>query len=196
MRRLFSGWAAVHRDASEVQVVEPPLEFLTTTCPQRAVAMVHSTLGSRRFPSDADFGVLAEEGWIPDFNDRDNFLEMVHSQAHYFQRRFFPRFRWFTLHAPAGEFFVIADRAVGWAADGYVDAPPSCLRDPSAYVLAPLSSTIVLVGRHTTDPWRVTPAQVNAVISVWAHDWIAGPTRRTVEAALAARRAALEADPS
>jgi hypothetical protein len=105
--------------------------------------------------------------------------------------RFFPRLRWSTLHAPDGEFFVMADRAVGWAADGYVNAPPSCLRDPSAYVLAPISRNLVLVGRHQTELWNVTPAQVNAVIAVWAHEWIVGPTEQVIASAIAARREAL-----
>jgi hypothetical protein len=59
----------------------------------------------------------------------------------------------------------------------------------NAIVLAPISRSLVLVGRHATDAaWNVTPAQVNAVIACWAHEWIAGPTQSTVEDALNARR--------
>lgn len=144
---------------------------------------------------DADFKDLATHGWRPDFNDRANFLEAVHVQAYYLQVRFFPRLQWFSLHAPKGEFFIIGDRAVGWIADGYVNAPPSWLRSPSAYVLAPLTKTLVLVGRHTTDPWQVTPWQVNQQVAALAHEWIAGPTRQCIDAALVARKAAFEPPP-
>ncbi len=124
-----------------------------------------------------------------DYNDPGNFLESVHIQAYYFQTRFFPRLRWFTLHAPKDEHFVLADRAVGWAADGYVNAPPSSLRDQTAYVLAPISHNLVLVGRYQADPWHVTSAQINTVIAIWASDWIVGPTKQVVARALEARRA-------
>ena len=124
--------------------------------------MIHPVLGKRNWPADTDFDNLVKESWIPDYDDPQNFLESVHIQAYYFQVRFFPRFHWFTLRPPKGDFFVIADRAVGWAADGYVDAPPSCLRDPSAYVLAPISRNLVLVGRHITDPWKSPPLGLTA----------------------------------
>ncbi len=123
--------------------------------------------------------------------DRANFLEGVHVQAYYFQERFFPRLKWSCLYAPKNEYFVIADRAVGWAADGYINAPPSCLRDPSAYVLAPLSRGLTLVGKHSDKKWQVSPGKINAVLACWAHEWIAGPTEATVQSALVARRTAL-----
>lgn len=174
------------------EVVEPPPEgLLSASESQRDVQMVHPRLGCRVFPVGSDFECAVTEGWFPDMRERMNFLEGVHIQAYYFQERFFPRFKWFTLRPPEGEFFVIGDRAVGWAADGYIDAPPSCLRDPSAYVLAPISRNLLLVGRHTFEKWNVTPGRINAVIACWAHNWIAGPTQTTVESALAARRLAL-----
>jgi hypothetical protein len=176
------------------EVVEPPPEgLLKASDSVRDVQMVHPTLGCRIFPAGSKNESAVAEGWFPDMRERMNFLEGVHIQAYYFQERFFPRFKWFTLRPPKGEFFVIADRAVGWAADGYIDAPPSCLRDPSAYVLAPISRNLLLVGRHTTEEWQVTPRRINAVIACWAHDWIAGPTQETVESALEARRLALGA---
>jgi hypothetical protein len=173
-------------------VVEPPPEGLLNGSElQRDVKMCHSTLGSRVFRADDDFEKLQAEGWFPDMHDRANFLESVHIQAYCFQVRFFPRLKWFALHAPRGDFFVIADRAVGWVADGIIDAPPSSLRDPSAYVLAPISRSLLLVGRHTTTEWQVTTGQVNAVMTSWAHERIAGPTQTTVKFALEARAAAM-----
>ena len=47
---------------------------------------------------------------IPDTAESSNFLEVVHIQAYYFQVRWFPRLRWFTLRPPAGQFFIIGDR--------------------------------------------------------------------------------------
>lgn len=193
MQKLETQWAADYVAIRKASLVEPPPDGLLTVAElRRDTQMVHPTMGTKTFPANSDFENLADEGWFPDPSNRENFLEMVHIQAYYFQVRFFPRLRWFRLHAPEGEFFVIADRAVGWSANGYVDAPPNCLRDPSAYVLAPISRSLVLVGRHAADPWHVTPAQVNAVIACWAHEWIAGPTESVVEDALDVRRRAME----
>jgi hypothetical protein len=197
MMQLFSDWARTNRPSQGQQFVEPPPEgLLATTDPKRAIAMTHPMLGTRKWPPDSDFDRLTDEGWTPDYRDPANFLESVHMQAYYFQTRFFPRFHWFTLRPPQGEFFVIADRAVGWAADGFLEAPPSCLRDPSAYVLAPISRDLVLIGRHTTDAWKVAPARINGIIACWAREWIAGPTQGVVEDALSLRRLALEAEAS
>jgi hypothetical protein len=173
------------------ELVEPPPEgLLKATELQRDVQMVHRKLGSRLFLAGSDFEQAALEGWVPDMRDRTNFLEGVHIQAYYFQARFFPRFKWFALHAPREDFFIIADRTVGWVADGFVDEPPNALRYPSAYVLAPICKTLCLVGRHTSDPWCVTPTQINAVVASWSHEWIAGPTEATVRSALENGRAA------
>ena len=173
------------------ELAEPPPEgLLNATESRRDVQMLHPTLGRHLFPAHSDFEQAAREGWFPDMGDRTNFLESVHIQAYYFQVRFFPRLKWFTLRPPQGEFFIVADRPIGWIAEGYLDAPPSSLRHPSAYVLAPICKTLLLVGRHTSEPWLVTPAQINAVMASWAHAWIAGPTEDTVRTALENRRLA------
>jgi hypothetical protein len=188
MQTLMNVWTERGIGRNGKLVESPPDGLVQASELHRDVAMRHPMLGCRVFPAGSDFEHAAAEGWFPDMYERENFLQGVHIQAYYFQVRFFPRFKWFTLRAPEGEFFVIGDRAVGWTADGYTDAPPSCLRDPSAYVLAPISRNLVLVGRHTMGKWLVTPAQINAVIACWAHDWIAGPNQVTVESALEARR--------
>jgi hypothetical protein len=181
----------------DAELVEPPPEgLMNSTESQRDVQMLHPTHGKRLFLAGSDFEQAVREGWFPDMHDRANFLESVHIQAHYFQVRFFPRFKWFALHAPQGGFFIIADRPVGWVADGFIDAPPRSLRHPSAYVLAPVSSTLCLVGRYTTDPWVVTPAQVNAVMASWAQVWIAGPTEATLRSALEDRQLAFASEAS
>jgi hypothetical protein len=148
------------------------------------------SLGNCKFPPDSNFDKRAKNGWLIDFTDFNNLLQAIHLQAYYFQVRWFPYLGWYTLHAPKGHFFIIAG-AVAWAADGYVDAPPSCLRDPSAYVLAPISRELVLVRRHTKDNWNVSLGHINTVIACWAHHWIAGTTKQTVEDAFIARRFAI-----
>ncbi|HET6250250.1 MAG TPA: DUF4238 domain-containing protein [Tepidisphaeraceae bacterium] len=194
MQTLGNFWGEKGFGRNGAVAEPPPKGLLNAVRLPRDVAMRHPTLGRRVFPPGSEMDQAIIDGWHPDMSERANFLEGVHIQAYYFQARFFPRFKWFALHAPKGEFFVIADRAVGWAADGYIDAPPSCLRDPSAYVLAPITKSLVLVGRHKTNAWHVAPSQVNAVVASWAHEWIAGPTRDTVEAALDARRRAFKGD--
>lgn len=189
MKALFNSWSNMQAELTSYDLVEqPPETLLTTTDRNRSVSMKHPKLGNCKFPPESNFDQLAKEGWVIDFNDSDNFLQAVHVQAYYFQVCWFPRLDWYTLHAPKGQFFVIADRAVAWAADGYVDEPPSCLRDPSAYVIAPISRELVLIGRYTKDDWNVSSSHINTIIACCAHYWIAGPTKQTVEDALSARK--------
>jgi hypothetical protein len=168
MRRLFSEWTAEFAKKSDRHFVEPPLE------------------GE---PSDEEVERRMSNMSELDFDDPAVFLRLVHGQAFYFQARFFPRLRWFTLRSPSDEFFIIGDRAVPWGVPPYhFDAPPACLRDPAAFVLAPLSRSLVLVGRNDPAPWEITPAKVNALLAIWSHSWIAGPTESVVTEALEARR--------
>lgn len=191
MQALMESWVKDHLNLAS-EVVEPPPEgLLSGREVVRDIWMLHPEHGRRLFPAHSDIGLLAKTGWYPDMRERSNFLEAVHVQAYYFQARWFPRLKWFTLRAPEGEYFVVADRSVGWAADGFLDAPPSCLRDPSAHVLAPISRNIVLVGRHSSETWQVTAAQINALIACWAHEWVAGPTEATIAAAIEARKIAM-----
>lgn len=130
MRELFNNWASAGLADPDREMIEPPPDgLMAASDPKRDVRMVHPTLGARTFPHGVDLNASVRDGWTPDYNDPANFLESVHIQAYYFQARFFPRLRWFMLRPPEGEFFVLADRAVVWAANGFVDAPPSCLRN-------------------------------------------------------------------
>ncbi len=191
MQTLFADWASTYRGLKDAVLAEsPPDGLLQAKEIHEDHALAHAVHGKQVFPASSDFDALVADGWYPDPTDPATFAQMVHVQAYYFQVRFFPRLKWFMLHAPPEDFFVIADRAVGWVADTVINAPPSALRDPSAYVLAPLSRNLVLVGRHDDSPWSVTPQQVNAVVACWSSEWIAGPTESTVAAALEARRRA------
>lgn len=165
--------------------VEPPPKSLIGVADRaRTVRLLHPTLGETTVEADQDRSSLLDAGWFPDPRDQSNFLEGVHIQAHYFQARWFPRLRWFTLRPPAGDFFIIGDRPVGWGTPDCIDAPPCCLRDPAAFLIAPLSRSLALIGRNNPEPWAVTPGQVNAILAAWSHNWIAGPTASVVGNAL------------
>jgi hypothetical protein len=189
MQRLQVKWAQ-ELGSSTSEIVEPPPDGVSTTTERRRpVRLLHPTLGQRIVSENEDATPLLDAGWFPDPSERANFLEGVHVQAHYFQVRWFPRLRWFTLRPPSGSYFVIGDRSVGWGVPGSLDAPPACLRDPDAFLIAPLSHSLALVGRNSSEPWSVTPAQVNALLAAWSHDWIAGPTHDCVASALLDRGA-------
>ncbi len=185
MQRLEVQWSERFGPLRDVPYAEAPPEGLAGAAERiRPVRLLHPTLGEVTMAADEDLSELLDAGWIPNPRDRSNFLEGVHIQAHYFQVRWFPRLRWFTLRPPSGEFFIIGDRPVGWGVPDCIDAPPSCLRDPSAFLIAPLSRDLVLVGRNDSEPWVLTPRQVNAVLAAWSYDWIAGPTAEVVTKAI------------
>jgi hypothetical protein len=189
IQRLEVEWAAKYGTPFSAPAAEAPPDGLThATTRRRSVRLMHPTLGETILKQSDDPNVLFDAGWMPDPSDRDNFLEGVHIQAYYFQVRWFPRLQWFTLRPPQDDFFIIGDRPVGWGVPGCLDAPPFCLRDPSAFLIAPLTRSLALIGRNDPAPWSVTPAQVNGILTAWSHDWIAGPTSDCVTEALNTRK--------
>lgn len=185
MQRLEVQWSMRFGALLEAPHVEPPPVGLTDVADRtRPVRLLHPTLGETTVVAGQDLSLLLDAGWIPDPRERSNFLEGVHIQAYYLQARWFPRLRWFTLRPPPGEFFIIGDRPVGWGVPDCLDAPPCCLRDPSAFLIAPLSRSLAVVGRNDAEAWTVMPAQVNAILAAWSYDWIAGPTADVVANAL------------
>jgi hypothetical protein len=185
MQRLEVQWSLRFGALLDGPFAEPAPEALTKTADRiRPLQLLHPTLGEMTVPPGQELGILLDAGWIPDPHERSNFLEGVHIQAHYFQVRWFPRLRWFTLRPPPGEFFIIGDRPVGWGVPDCLDAPPCCLREPSAFLIAPLSRSLALVGRNDPNPWAVSPEQVNAILAAWSYDWIAGPTQEIVASVL------------
>ncbi len=186
MQRLEIQWALRFQDLlNSDSVVEPPPSGLIDTAPRvRSVALFHPTLGEKTTEVGEDLSPLLDLGWLPDPRQKENFLEGVHVQSYYFQSRWFPRLKWFTLRPPAGSYFIIGDRPVGWGVPDCLDAPPCCLRDPSAFLIAPLSRELVLVGRNNSEPWEITPREVNHLLARWSYDWIAGPTEGVVAGAL------------
>lgn len=192
MQRLEADWGSRYHPAQSGPMVEPlPPALAELQSRNRTIRLVHPVLGEDREVPSQDADGLLDDGWIPDTSEPANFLELVHMQAYYFQVRWFPRLRWFTLRPPEGEYFVIGDRPVGWGVPECLDAPPCCLRDEAAFLVAPLSRSLALVGRNDSTPWEVTPSQVNGLLAAWSHDWIAGPTERVVDEALRGRRAVI-----
>ncbi|MGB6484023.1 MAG: DUF4238 domain-containing protein [Candidatus Acidiferrales bacterium] len=141
-----------------------------------------------------EFDAYRKRGWKWVLN-RDDYLEMLHVQAWYFQVRHFPRLSWVRLQPPDGEFFITSDRGVAWLVDGLADTPPAALRHWTAQVVAPLTRTVALVGRHITGALNVTPREVNRLTSCLASDWIAGPTIDVVRQALLDRTEVYRAAP-
>lgn len=190
MQRLEADWATRYRPALNDPMAEPPPPALAgLQSRNRSIRLIHPVLGERREVQGQDADELLDDGWIPDTGEPSNFLEGLHIQAYYFQARWFPRLRWFTLRPPEGQYFVIGDRPVGWGVPDCLNAPPCCLRDEAAFLVAPLSRSLALVGRNDSTSWEVTPSQVNALLAAWAHDWVAGPTEDVVAEALRGRRA-------
>ncbi len=192
MQRVEANWATWFRPTLNGPMAEPPPPALATlSARDRSIRLIQPVLGEHREVRAQDADELIDNGWIPDMTEPSNFLESVHIQAYYFQVRWFPRLRWFTLRPPEGQYFVIGDRPVGWGVPYCLDAPPCCLRDDSAFLVAPLSRSLALVGRNDSTPWQVTPRQINTLLAAWAHDWVAGPTEDAVAEALRGRRALL-----
>jgi hypothetical protein len=173
----------------EGEIVEPPPQgFEKIRDRIRPMCLEDPNTGVRReVTSEHEFYSLRRQGWKWIIR-RDDHLEMLHLQAWYFQVRHFPRLSWIRLQPPDGEHFITSDRGVAWLAEGYADTPPAALRHPTAQVVAPLTSTIALVGRHGTDALRVTPRDVNRFVAFAASGWIAGPTCDVVRQALTDRR--------
>jgi hypothetical protein len=135
MQRVETRWAARFEVLLDSPLVEPPPDgLMAAPARRRPVRRVHPI----RLVSEAeDPTSLLDSGWIPDLTERANVLASAHIEAYYFQVRWFPRRRWFTLRPPGGEFFIVGDRPVGWGVPECLDAPPCCLRDSEAFLIAP-----------------------------------------------------------
>lgn len=187
---LEKTWANEWFPGMDVDVVElPPEGFEEIADRARPLCLEDpKTLERREVIDLSEFQEYRSRGWKWILR-RDDHLESLHLQAWYLQVRHFPRLNWVRLDAPLGESFVTSDRGVAWLVDGYADTPPSALRHPEAQVVAPLTRTLVLVGRHQTKRLDVTPRDVNRFVAFAASEWIAGPTRDVVERTLIDRRA-------
>lgn len=140
LQRLEERWCRQLAAESEIMRVEPPPDGLIKMHERRRpVRFIHPQFGQQTLKEDDNPDALLDTGWIPDPTERSNFLEGIHIQAYYFQSRWFPRLHWFTLRPPKNKYFIIGDRPVGWGVPDALDAPPCCLRDPSAFLIAPFA---------------------------------------------------------
>jgi hypothetical protein len=165
----------------------PPLGFEKMRDRLRPLCSEEPGTGVRlEVTTEEEFDAYRERGWKWVLS-RDDHLEMMQIQAWYFQTRHFPRLSWTRLQPPIGEYFITSDRGVAWLVEGIADTPPAALRHKTAQVVAPLTRTIALVGRHETGALNVTTSEVNRLITCLASDWVAGPTSDLVHQALADR---------
>lgn len=189
MRALYQSWIDDMPAHEEMEPGEPPPPgLLEAKAIARLHRMTHPTHGVRDdIPSD-EVDRMRSGGWRLQLN-ADDFLELVHLQAWYFQVRFFPRLKWLALRPPPDEFFIIGDRPVVWGFAGQFDSPPSALRHPAVQLFAPLARSLALFAHHAATPCPdvITPLLVNRIVAGAAHEWIAGPTEIAVRHALSGR---------
>lgn len=189
MRQLYQDWIDDLPDLTDCAVVEPPPPGFEQMVPvTRSHRMEHPALGIRDDVPSEDVEFLRRQGWRF-LLANDDFLELVHLQAWYFQVRFFPRLRWIILDAPRGRHFIVGDRPVVWGFDGAVDAQPRALRHPDVQLFATLTRSLALFAHHPSvpPPRSISYQDVNRVLASAAQDWIAGPTRDVVTEALSWR---------
>lgn len=187
MRSLYEAWLNKH--SITPALVEPPVTGMEKIKPDpRSHRMEHPRFGQRIVPS-GEVDELRAEGWQIRLGQQD-FAELVHLQAWYFQERFFPRLQWLVLDVPKGGFFVIGDRPVVWGFQDEVNSPPSVLRHPNVQLFAPLTRSVALMASGVDAvPTQVAYSDVNAATSRAASNWIAGSTEEIVSQALSARTA-------
>jgi hypothetical protein len=186
MDQVYQEWIDTMPAPNETDYVEePPKGFEQVAPVTRSHRMEHPLLGVREDVTPEDVEILRAQGWRLILTN-DDFLEIVHLQAWYFQIRLFPRLRWIVLDAPPGGYFVIGDRPVVWGFEGMLTAKPSALRHPDVQVFAPLTRSLALFAYHPSGlpPRSISHRDVNRTVASFARDWIAGPTREVVAAAL------------
>jgi hypothetical protein len=190
MRQLYQDWIDNLPDLTEISYVEPPPPGFEQMTPlTRFHKMQHPVFGIRDDVPSEDVEALRHQGWRFILGD-DDFLELVHLQAWYFQVRFFPRLHWIILDAPPGGHFIIGDRPVVWGFDGAVGVQPRALRHPDVQLFATLTRSVALFAHHPSAPPPPTIQfqDVNRILASAAHEWIAGPTRVVVSEALSTKR--------
>jgi len=196
MLQLYEDWLSDL--PPNVQCVEPPPPgFENIRWGGGRHHMEHPTYGIRDDIPSEQVHAMRSQGWRVRLTDNE-FRQVLHFQAWYFQVRMFPRLQWMILDSPPGEAFIIADRPVVWGFAEFRDAglsllldvPPSALRDPRVQLVAPLTRSIALFAFHASapPPERIRPIDVNRIVASGAHRWVAGPAEAAVAAALMGNR--------
>ena len=188
MKTLYESWIRELEPLGQIELVEAPpskskLEGAIEP-PQRTHTMEHPQHGTRAVRGD-EIETLRQAGWQWRMSSED-FLEMVHLQARDFQAKFFPRLSWKVLDAPSDACFVTCDRPAVWGVDGLWEVPPSALRHRRAELIVPLSRSRALFGFNPQHDrlGPISPHEVNRVMGLAAHAWVAGPTEEAVERVL------------
>jgi hypothetical protein len=90
------------------------------------------------------------------------------------------------LDAPNDAFFVTCDRPAVWGFDGQWEVPLAALRHRRAELIVPLSRSRALFGFNPEHDrlGPISPHEINRVMGLAAHSWVAGPTEETVERVL------------
>jgi hypothetical protein len=166
---LVQQWMDEFDPDAPIETVEaPPAGLLDAKARFRAKCMENPATNERLEIDDEEmFRQLKKSGWRWILS-KDDHLEMLHIQAWYFQVRHFPRLSWSRLTAPPNQWFITSDRGVAWTADGCANVPPAALRHPTAQVVAPLTRTVTLLGRHAAAYVPVSPREVNQVVASMA----------------------------
>lgn len=189
MHQIYQDWIDATPALNEMEYIEEPPPGLEQIVPiSRVHRMEHPVLGVREDVPSEDVEMLRSQGWRLVLMN-DDFLELVHLQAWYFQVRHFPRLRWVVLDAPPARHFVIGDRPVVWGFEGTLNTKPSALRHPDVQVFATLTRSLALFAHHPAilPPRSISDWDVNRVIASAAQNWIAGPTQEVVAEALSSR---------
>jgi hypothetical protein len=186
MKTLYESWIRELEPLGQIELVEPPPSGPEGVLEpsQRTHTMEHPQHGTRAVRGD-EIEARRQAGWQWRFSSED-FLEMVHLQAWDFQAKFFPKLSWEVLDAPSDTCFVTCDRPAVWGVDGLWEVPPSALRHPRAELIVPLSRARALFGFNPLHDrlGSISPHEVNRVMGLAAHAWIAGPTEEVVERVL------------
>jgi len=188
MRELYESW--IEDDCIQPGPVleELPKGFQDiTAAPSRMHRMLNPQGGAEDVATE-QVDSRRVEGWKLLLEGQD-FSELVHLQAWYFQIRFFPRLAWALVHAPASCEFIVGDRPVVWGFADAVGVKPAYLRHRNVQLFASLTPALALFAQHASAGSlpSLTYAQVNAVIAGAAQSWIAGRSEAGVAEALSAR---------
>lgn len=187
LRGLYQRWIDDLPDHEDANIVEPPPDGFDEIKPVvRCHRMEHPRLGARDDVAPLEVAHLRSRGWTLVLTG-DDFLELVHLQAWYFQVRFFPRLRWIVLDAPPGGSFVIGDRPVAWGFDGAMDVAPNALRHKDVQLFAPLTRSVALFAHNDlgSPPSEVRFRDVNRAVATASTSWIAGSNETVVRDARA-----------
>jgi hypothetical protein len=188
MKALYQSWIDTLPTGEWQYAEPPPTGFGDWHGIKHVHRMEHPNHGTRGDVPSEQVDSLRGQGWRLCLG-RDDFLELVHLQAWYFQVRIFPRLKWVRVRTPADSYFIVCDRPVVWGFAGLTDVAPAELRNPNVQLIAPLARSLALFAHHQySAPLEIImPSDINRAVASAAHEWIAGPTEAVVREAFSER---------